>query len=122
MQEKPKDVNAYIAAAPKEVQGRLLELRAAIREAAPAATERISYSMPYYDYKGRLAYFRPAKAHIGLYVPPPVIEEHKDEITVYETAKGTVRFPLNEDLPIRLIERLVKDRMRKNELKNIKRN
>ena len=93
MKKTPKDVDSYIAAASKEVQGKLVELRAAIREAAPTAVERISYGMPYYDYKGRLAYFRLAKAHIGLYVPPPVIEEHENELSEYETAKGTVRFP-----------------------------
>jgi len=117
MQKTPRDVDAYIAAAPKEVRRKLKELRAAIREAAPTAVERISYGMPYYEYKGRLAYFRLAKAHIGLYVPPPIIEEHKNELADYETAKGTVRFPLEKRLPLALIKKLVKDRMKKNELK-----
>jgi uncharacterized protein YdhG (YjbR/CyaY superfamily) len=121
MQEKPKDVDAYIASTPRELHGKLLELRKAIREAAPDAVERISYGMPYYEYKGRLAYFRLAKKHIGLYVPTPVIEEHKDELKDYETAKGTVRLPLDRDLPIPLIKKLVKDRVKKNELKIAKR-
>jgi uncharacterized protein YdhG (YjbR/CyaY superfamily) len=113
----PKDVDEYISRAPKEVQGKLEELREAIREAAPTGVERISYGMPYYDYKGRLIYFRLTKAHIGLYVPPPVIEEHKNELADYETAKATVRFPLNKRLPITLIKKLVKARMKKNENK-----
>jgi uncharacterized protein YdhG (YjbR/CyaY superfamily) len=79
--------------------------------------ERISYGMPYYNYKGHLVYFRLAKAHIGLYVPPPVIEEHKNELKDYETAKATVRFPLDKKLPIMLIKKLVKARMKKNEAK-----
>ena len=112
---KKKTVDAYIAEAPEEVQGKLKELRAAIKEAAPIAVERISYGMPYYGYKGRLAYFRRAKAHIGLYVPPPVIEEHKSELRGYETATATVRFPLDKKLPIALIKKLVKARMKKNE-------
>lgn len=116
MRKTPEDVDAYIAGAPKEVQGKLRELRVAIREAAPNALERISYGMPYYDYKGRLAYFRFAKAHIGLYVPPPVIEEHKNELTDYETATATVQFPLDKELPIALIKKLVKARMKKNEV------
>ena len=99
------------------MQGKLKELRAAIKEAAPTAVERISYGMPYYSYKGRLAYFRLAKAHIGLYVPPPVIEEHKSELRGYETATATVRFPLDKKLPIALIKKLVKARMKKNEEK-----
>ena len=112
---KAKDVDDYIAAAPKEVQGKLKELRAVIREAAPTAMERISYGIPYYGYKGRLAYFRLSKKHIGLYVPPPVIAEHKNELGDYETAKATVRFPLDKKLPVALIKKLVKARIRKNE-------
>ena len=107
-----KDVDEYISRAPKEVQGKLEELRTAIREAAPTAVERISYGMPYYDYKGRLIYFRLTKAHIGLYVPPPVIEEHKNELADYQAAKATVRFPLNKKLPITLIKKLVKAGMK----------
>jgi uncharacterized protein YdhG (YjbR/CyaY superfamily) len=85
--------------APKEVEGKLEELRVAVREVAPTAVERISYGMPYYDYKGRLVYFRLAKAHIGLYIPTPVIEEHRSELANYEVAKATVRFPLDKKLP-----------------------
>ncbi|HEY2931027.1 MAG TPA: DUF1801 domain-containing protein [Acidobacteriota bacterium] len=114
---KPKSVDAYIAAAPKEVQRKLKELRATIRKTAPDAEERISYGMPYYGYKGRLAYFAAFKKHIGLYVPPPVIEEHKSELKDYETARATVRFPLDKKLPIALIRKLVRARMKKNEAK-----
>src|SRR2546423_1012456 len=104
---KHKNVDAYIAAAPREVRAKLKELRAAIRKAAPDAEERISYGMPYYASKGRLAYFAAFKNHIGLYVPTPVIEEHKSELKGYETAKATVRFPLDKKLPVGLIKKLV---------------
>ena len=115
---KPKSVDAYIAMAPKEVRNKLKELRAAIRGVAPAAEERISYGMPYYRYKGRLAYFAVFTKHIGLYVPPPVIEEHKRELTGYETAKATVRFPLDKKLPVVLIRKLIKAGMKKNEARS----
>jgi uncharacterized protein YdhG (YjbR/CyaY superfamily) len=114
---KPKDVDAYIAAAPKEVQGKLRELRATIKGAAPAADERISYGMPYYGYKGRLAYLAVFKNHIGFYVPTPVLEEHKRELAAYETTEATLRLPLDKRLPIALIKKLVKARMKKNESK-----
>ncbi len=71
--------------------------------------------MPYYDYKGRLAWFGLAKAYIGLYLRPPVVEEHRNELAGYETTKSAVRFPLDEKVPVLLIKRLVKARMRKNE-------
>jgi uncharacterized protein YdhG (YjbR/CyaY superfamily) len=89
----------------------------AIKEVVPTAVERISYGMPYYDYKGRLAYFAFAKSHIGLYIPPPVIEEHESELKNYETAKATIRFPIDKPLPIALVKKLIKVRMKKNETK-----
>jgi uncharacterized protein YdhG (YjbR/CyaY superfamily) len=113
--ERPKDVHSYIASAPKDFQGKLRELRAAIREAAPFAEEKISYGMPYYHYRGRLAYFRLAKAHIGLYIPTPIIEQHKSELKGYETAKGTVRLPLDKKIPIALVKKLIRARAKWNE-------
>jgi uncharacterized protein YdhG (YjbR/CyaY superfamily) len=116
--KKAKDVDSYIAGAPKEVQGKLRKLRKAIKEAAPTAEERISYGMPYYHYKGRLVYFGIAKAHIGLYIPTPVIEEHRKELGEYSTSDAaTVRFPLDKKLPVALIKKLVKVRMKLNDAK-----
>ncbi len=71
--------------------------------------------MPYYEYKGRLAYFAAFKKHIGLYVPTPVVEEHEKELKDYEAVKATVRFPIDKPLPIALVKKLVKARMKKNE-------
>lgn len=122
MKNAPKNVDEYIAGAPKEVQGKLTELRVAIREAVPTAVESISYDIPYYDYKGRLVWFGLAKTHIGLYIRPPIIEEHKSELKGYETTKSTVRFPLDKQLPITLIKKLVKARMKKNDAENVKQN
>jgi uncharacterized protein YdhG (YjbR/CyaY superfamily) len=122
MKNAPKNVDEYIAGAPKEVQSKLIELRAAIREAAPTAVESISYNMPYYDYKGRLAWFGLAKTHIGLYIRPPIVEEHKSELKGYETTKSTVRFLLDKQIPITLIKKLVKARMKKNDAENAKQN
>ena len=96
LKKQPKDVDEYIATAPKEVQDKLREIRAAIRETAPKAVESISYRMPYYYYKGRLAWFGLAKAHVGLYLRPPVIEEHKRELANYKTTKSAVHFPLDK--------------------------
>jgi uncharacterized protein YdhG (YjbR/CyaY superfamily) len=112
---KPNTVDEYIAAAPTEVQPKLKELRALIQKTAAGAEERVSYGMPYYHYKGRLAYFSYWKSHIGLYVPTPVLAEHKHEMAGYETSSATVRFPLHKKLPATLIKTLIKARMSKNE-------
>jgi len=110
-----RNVDEYVALAPKELQGRLNELRATIRAAAPNAQERISYGMPYYEYKGRLVYFQLWKKHIGLYALTTPTEEHETELKGYVTSKGTIRFPLNKKLPLALIKRLVKAQVRAND-------
>jgi uncharacterized protein YdhG (YjbR/CyaY superfamily) len=110
-----REVEAYIARAPRGVQDRLKELRRAIKEIAPDASESISYRMPYYSYKGRLAWFALMKNHIGLYLRPPVIAEHKRELTAYKTTKSAIRFALDRRLPIPLIKKLVRTRLKKNE-------
>jgi uncharacterized protein YdhG (YjbR/CyaY superfamily) len=117
--KKAKDVDEYIAKAPKKVRGKLKAIRVIIKSAAPKAEERISYGMPYYGYKGRLAYFGLSRAHIGLYVPPPVIEEHQSELRDYETAKATVRFPIGKPLPVALIKKLIKARIKKNDARKV---
>jgi uncharacterized protein YdhG (YjbR/CyaY superfamily) len=112
--KKISDVDSYIKSAPKEAQKKLTELRKIIKTTAPEAEEYISYGMPYYGYKGRLAYFRLAKAHIGLYIPPPVVDEHKKELKDYETSKATIRLPLDKKLPANLIKKLIIARIEKN--------
>ncbi len=109
------DVDTYIEAAPEAVRGKLAQLRATIKAACPEAQERISYQMPYYDYHGRLAYFGVARNHIGLYVPTPVVAEHRQELAGYKAAGATIRFPIDKPLPVALITKLVKARMQKNE-------
>jgi uncharacterized protein YdhG (YjbR/CyaY superfamily) len=120
MTKKPKDVDSYIASAPNNARAKLKELRGIIKAAAPDSTEKISYGMPYYSHKGRLAYFSYWKEHIGLYLPTPVIEEHEDDLKAYETSKATVRFPLNKKLPASLIKKLIKARMKKNDAKAVR--
>jgi len=108
-----KAVDAYIAAAPKAAQPRLRQLRNLIKEAAPQAEERLSYGMPYYDYRGRLIYYSAFKNHIGVY-PVGEAAQHK-ELSKFMTGKGTYRFPLDQPMPVDLIRKLVEARVRKNE-------
>ena len=113
--KKPKDVDAYIADAPKEARAKLKEIRTLIKQTAPDALEKISYGMPYYAHKGRLAYFSHWKTHVGLYIPTPVIEEHEKELAKYSTNKATIRFPLDKKLPATVIKKLIKARLKLNE-------
>ncbi len=79
------------------------------------ARESISYKMPYYSYKGRLAWFGLQRAHIGLYLRPPVIEEHRKDLEGYVTTKSAVHLRLDRRIPVPLIKKLVKARMKINE-------
>jgi uncharacterized protein YdhG (YjbR/CyaY superfamily) len=112
---KPTTVEEYISHVPEAHQSKLRALRAVILETAPEAEERISYGIPYYDYKGRLVYFQLSSKHIGLYVPPPVIAEHKEDLLGYDTSTSAVRLPIDEDLPVALIQKLIKARMKMND-------
>ena len=120
MNNKLKNVDAYIKAAPRESQSKLKELRNLIITTVPEADEKLSYGMPYYSYKGRLAYFAHAKQHIGLYLPTPIVAEFKKELKAYSTSMATIRFPLDKKLPVALIKKLIKARMIKNEEKSKK--
>lgn len=114
MKSKPQTVDEYIARAPEEMQSALEELRALIKTVAPSATERISYGMPFYDYKGRLVYFASMKGYVGLYIPPPTIADHETELRAYVTTKSAIHLPLDK-MPAALVRKLIKARMRHNE-------
>jgi uncharacterized protein YdhG (YjbR/CyaY superfamily) len=112
-QAPPKDIDEYIAGFPRDVQELLEKIRMTIREAAPDAVEAIKYRMPTFTLKGNLVHFAAFKKHIGFYPAPRGIEAFKDELSVYEGAKGSVRFPLDKPIPFDLIRRIVKFRVEK---------
>ena len=113
--DQASTVDMYISNFPKDIQLRLEQIRATIMKAAPKAEEGISYQMPAYKYKGPLAYFAGYKNHIGFYPMPDVLKEFKNEISVYKNAKGSVQFPHNEKLPLSLVTKMIKFRMKLND-------
>jgi uncharacterized protein YdhG (YjbR/CyaY superfamily) len=112
---EPKDVESYIAAAPKAAQPLLNELREAIKTAAPQAKEKISYGMPSYEHYGRLAYFAGYEGHVGLYGVAHVASEQDAEVKKYLENQSTLRFPVGQKLPVSLIRTLIKERVKQNE-------
>jgi uncharacterized protein YdhG (YjbR/CyaY superfamily) len=98
----------------KDTQKILEELRATIRAAAPDAKEKISYQMPTFDLKGNLVHFAAHKNHIGFYPQPSGIQAFKKELSIYEGAKGSVQFPIDEPLPLELVSKIVKFRVAEN--------
>jgi uncharacterized protein YdhG (YjbR/CyaY superfamily) len=111
-QPAAKDIDEYIAACPKGVRDRLQQIRRTIRKAAPEAEEAIKYRMPTFTLNGNLVHFAAFKNHIGFYPAPRGIERFKKELSAYEGAKGSVRFPLDQAVPLALIGRIVKFRVR----------
>lgn len=107
-------VDEYIRKCPKAVQPALRQLRQAIRQAAPEAEELISYQMPGYKFHGMLIFFAAWKAHISMYPAPWTAPELKEEMSAYEGSKGTIKFPLDQPLPLRLITKMVQYRMKDN--------
>lgn len=118
-----KDVDSYIAAAPKEVRATLTELRRVIKNAAPKASERISYGMPFYEYggtgyKGRLVYFAAFKKHISLFIIPGHTKTVPAQLAKYHVSKATYRFALDKPIPFTLIGRTVRGIVRERDKAN----
>lgn len=105
-------VDEYISSLPAELQSIMRQIRAVIQKAAPKATETISYGMPTYKLNGKpVVYFAAFKSHIGLYATPQGHEAFEKELSKYKQGKGSVQFPLDEPMPLKLIERMVKFRV-----------
>jgi uncharacterized protein YdhG (YjbR/CyaY superfamily) len=109
-----ENVNEYIAAFDPAIQERLQKIRQAIKKAAPVAEELISYQMPAYKYHGMLVYFAGYKNHIGFYSTPTGHDAFKKELAIYKAGKGSVQFQHEQPLPLTLISRIVKFRMKEN--------
>jgi uncharacterized protein YdhG (YjbR/CyaY superfamily) len=108
-------IDEYIAGFPPETQKALAEVRALIREAAPEATETISYAIPTFDLRGRhLVHFAGYAKHIGFYPIPSGIAAFKEELAAYKQGKGSVQFPLTKPMPTDLIRRIVEFRVEEN--------
>lgn len=107
-------IDDYIRPFPENIRKLLDQIRSTIRKAAPEATEKISYGMPTYYYNGNLVHFAAFKKHIGFFPTPSAISEFQNELKPYKTSKGTVQLPLADPLPLSLIERMVKFRLKEN--------
>ena len=110
--QKPQSIDGYISQFPADVQAILEKVRETIRQAAPDATEVISYQMPAFKQHGILVYFAAWKKHVGLYPPITGDDALEKAIAPYAGPKGNLQFPLDEPIPFKLIERIVKLRVK----------
>lgn len=111
-------VDSHIAQFPEDTQKLLVQLRKLIIKLAPNAEEKINYGIPTYYLHGNLVHFSGYKQHIGFYPGSSGIEAFKEELTTYKTAKGSIQFPLDKPLPIALITKIVKHRVKENITQN----
>ena len=109
---RPTSVNEYIEAAPKPVRKKLREMRACIRKAAPGAMEGMKWGMPAFSYKRILVTFAAHKNHIGFYPTPAAVKAFEKELAQFNTASGSVQFPLEKPLPLPLIRKITAFRVR----------
>ena len=110
----PDSIDDYIAKFPASVQDLLQQVRAEIRKSAPKATETIKYQLPTFVLHGTLVHFGAFSRHIGFYALPTGHAKFEAELAKYPSGKGSVQFPLDEPLPLRLISRIVKFRVQEN--------
>lgn len=112
-----ENVESYIATFPKETQKLLEQIRQTIRSVAPTATEKIGYRIPTFVLNGNLVHYAGYKNHIGFYPGAAGIEKFQEELSVYKGAKGSVQFPLDQPLPLKLVSEITKFRVVQNEQK-----
>jgi len=113
-----RTIDEYIATFPKDIQGKLKQIRATIKAAAPDATEKISYQMPTFFLNGNLVHFAAFKNHIGLYPASSGVAHFTTELGSYQTSKGAIQFPLDQPIPFDLVARIVQFRVMENRQKS----
>jgi uncharacterized protein YdhG (YjbR/CyaY superfamily) len=111
---KPETIDEYISLHPPKVQELLEKIRMVIKKAAPDAIEAIKYQIPTFVLNGNLVHFGAYKNHIGFYPAPSGITVFKQELSVYESGKGSIQFPLDKEIPFDMIGRIVQFRVQEN--------
>jgi uncharacterized protein YdhG (YjbR/CyaY superfamily) len=109
-----KTMDEYIAAFPKNVREILEKLRSVIRESAPKAQEAMNYGIPTFKLNGNLVHFAAFKNHIGFYPTPSAITAFKKELSRYKQAKGSVQFSIDKPIPLDIVKKIVKFRVKEN--------
>lgn len=113
---KPKTIETYIKSTPEDVQEKLLQLHHCILQAAPGAIQSLKWSMPAYSYKKILVTFAVFKNHIGFYPMPSAIKAFSKDLVKFKTASGSIQFPADKRLPLGLIRKIVRFRVKESQL------
>lgn len=107
MENKPQNIDEYIALFDADVQQKLNSIRQTCKQSLPNAIEKISYGMPTFHQKKNIGHFAAYKNHIGFYPGPKAIEVFKSDLKDYKTSKGAIQFPLNKEIPLDLVKKIL---------------
>jgi uncharacterized protein YdhG (YjbR/CyaY superfamily) len=118
--QKFQTIDEYIKTFPKDIQKILESVRQTIKNVAPEAEETINYQIPTFKLNGNLVHFAAFKNHIGFYPGSKAIEIFQKELTKYKSSKGAVQFPIDKPMPLSLIQKIVKHRVKENSAKTKK--
>ena len=110
----PANIDEYIKGWPKDIQAKLQAMRETIQKAAPEAEEAISYAMPTFKLNGNLVHFAAYQNHVGFYPVPSGMKEFEKELSVYKSGKGSAQFPHDQPLPLALVTKIVRFRVKEN--------
>lgn len=110
--KKPETIAGYIKSAPKETQAKLIALHKCISATAPGAKESLKWGMPAYSYERILVMFAFFKNHISLFPTPPVLKAFAKQLSKYKTGANSIQFPLDQELPLSLISKITKLRVK----------
>jgi uncharacterized protein YdhG (YjbR/CyaY superfamily) len=113
--QKIRTLDEYFCHLPKETRVALEGLRKAIREAAPQAEETISYNIPAFKWNGMLVWYAAFKNHIGFYPKASAIASFHKELAAYKTSKGAIQLPIGTRIPVGLVKKIVKFRLKENQ-------
>ena len=117
---KPKTIPEYIAAAPLPVQEKLYQLLACIRKAAPGAEESLKWGKPAFSYDRILVVFAASKNHVGFYPTPSAVKAFAKELSGYKTGSGSIQFPLDKPLPVSLVNKITRFRVKESREEDVK--
>jgi uncharacterized protein YdhG (YjbR/CyaY superfamily) len=112
--ETYKNIDEYINSQPAEIREILAQMRTTIRKFAPEAEEKISYQIPTFHLHGNLVHFAACKNHVGFYPGPSGLKAFPEEVAAFKSTKGAVQFPYNKPLPLNLIRKIVRFRLKEN--------
>ena len=117
---KPRTITEYITAAPLPAQEKLYQLLACIRKAAPRAEESLKWGKPAFSYDRILVVFAASKNHVGFYPTPSAVKAFAKELSGYKTGSGSIQFPLDKPLPVSLVSKITRFRVRESREEDVK--